>query len=95
MLTERDLFIDELPPPTVATAPSREFELLRDVERRHILQTLQRARGNRTEAAKLLGISVRCLQYKLKAYTQSGEATMPEPRPGAEPALTATAVTTT
>ncbi len=24
--------------------------------------------GNRTEAARLLQISVRCLQYKLKAY---------------------------
>jgi hypothetical protein len=24
--------------------------------------------GNRTQAARLLGISLRCLQYKLKAY---------------------------
>jgi DNA-binding NtrC family response regulator len=71
MLTERDLFIDEPPAGSVAvpSGPGLEPGLpLREVERRHILGTLQRTRGNRTEAAKLLGISVRCLQYKLKAY---------------------------
>ena len=41
---------------------------LREVTRRHILRTLQKVRGNRTEAASLLQISVRSLQYKLKAY---------------------------
>jgi transcriptional regulator with PAS, ATPase and Fis domain len=43
------------------------------VERHHILRTLARVQGNRTEAAKLLGISVRCLQYKLKAYAETAE----------------------
>ena len=42
---------------------------LQDVERHHILRTLVTAGGNRTHAAKLLGISLRCLQYKLKAYS--------------------------
>jgi len=72
MLTERDLFVEE-PPVVSAPGPSAEFEPglpLREVERLHILRTLHRVRGNRTEAAKLLGISVRCLQYKLKAYAQ-------------------------
>jgi DNA-binding NtrC family response regulator len=41
---------------------------LSEVERRHIFRTLEKVRGNRTEAARLLQISVRCLQYKLKAY---------------------------
>jgi transcriptional regulator with PAS, ATPase and Fis domain len=40
-----------------------------EVERRHILNTLRTVGGNRTEAARLLAISVRCLQYKLKEYT--------------------------
>jgi DNA-binding NtrC family response regulator len=38
------------------------------VERRHIIRTLHLTRGNRTEAARLLQISIRCLQYKLKEY---------------------------
>ena len=75
MLTERDLFIDDAPS-VIAPVSNVQFEPglpLREVERRHILRTLQRVHGNRTEAAKLLGISVRCLQYKLKAYGEIGE----------------------
>lgn len=41
---------------------------LRELEQQYILQTLQVVGGNRTQAARLLGISLRCLQYKLKAY---------------------------
>jgi transcriptional regulator with PAS, ATPase and Fis domain len=85
MLTERDLFVEE-PPVVSAPGPSAEFEPglpLREVERLHILRTLHRVRGNRTEAAKLLGISVRCLQYKLKAYAQivADMTPAPEMRP--------------
>jgi two-component system, NtrC family, response regulator HydG len=40
---------------------------LRDLEQQYILQTLDGVGGNRTQAARLLGISLRCLQYKLKA----------------------------
>ena len=58
---------------------------LREVESRHILGTLQRVRGNRTEAAKLLGISVRCLQYKLKAYAETDAVPSPvRPAPAPE-----------
>jgi DNA-binding NtrC family response regulator len=45
---------------------------LRELEQRYILQTLDGVGGNRTQAALLLGISLRCLQYKLKAYRQGG-----------------------
>ena len=41
-----------------------------ELEHRYIVQTLVRVGNNRTQAAKLLGISLRCLQYKLKAYHQ-------------------------
>jgi len=74
MLTERDLFVEQPVSPGIASPSALQLEPglpLREVERRHILSTLQRAQGNRTEAAKLLGISVRCLQYKLKAYAQT------------------------
>jgi transcriptional regulator with PAS, ATPase and Fis domain len=43
---------------------------LQELEQRYILQTLARVGHNRTQAAKLLGISLRSLQYKLKAYRQ-------------------------
>jgi two-component system response regulator HydG len=41
---------------------------LSELEREAILKTLEMTGGNRTEAAKLLGISRRTLQYKLKDY---------------------------
>ena len=43
-----------------------------EVERRLILETLQRTRNNRTHAAKLLGISIRTLRNKLAEYRQQG-----------------------
>ena len=41
---------------------------LQEVEAELIRQTLQRLTGNRREAAAILGISVRSLQYKIKRY---------------------------
>jgi len=49
----------------VGIAPGRP---LSELEREAIVQTLQLTGGNRTEAARLLGISRRTLQYKLKEY---------------------------
>jgi DNA-binding NtrC family response regulator len=74
-LTDRDLFAGDFWDGADPAGPtfSGLFEAglpLNEVERRHILRTLQKVRGNRTEAARLLQISVRCLQYKLKAYDQ-------------------------
>jgi transcriptional regulator with GAF, ATPase, and Fis domain len=76
VLTDRDLFAGDFASTATsasAAAPdlSGLFEAglpLSEVERRHIIRTLQLTRGNRTEAARLLQISIRCLQYKLKAY---------------------------
>ena len=79
-LTDRDLFAGDLSGGAAAPAPviSGVFEAglpLSEVERRHILRTLHKVHGNRTEAARLLQISVRCLQYKLKAYGRDVETT--------------------
>ena len=78
-LTDRDLFAGELSTVAAPPAPaiSGLFEAglpLSEVERRHILRTLHKVHGNRTEAARLLQISVRCLQYKLKAYGRDIES---------------------
>jgi DNA-binding NtrC family response regulator len=51
---------------------------LRELEQQYILQTLDGVGGNRTQAARLLGISLRCLQYKLKAYRHAEAATRPD-----------------
>jgi Bacterial regulatory protein, Fis family len=45
---------------------------LSELEREHILSTLRRCRGNRTHAARSLGISVRGLRIKLATYSGMG-----------------------
>ena len=49
-----------------------------DVERDLILDTLDHCLGNRTHAAKILGISIRTLRNKLNEYTGAG-VDVPEP----------------
>ena len=44
-----------------------------EMERRLIFDTLERTRNNRTQAAKLLGISIRTLRNKLAEYRVLGE----------------------
>jgi DNA-binding NtrC family response regulator len=63
----------ELPAPS----PNKVMPLLigstvGEVERELVLQTLARCRGNRTHAARLLGISVRTLRNKIKLYAAEG-----------------------
>jgi two-component system response regulator FlrC len=50
-----------------------------DVERDLILDTLDHCLGNRTHAAKILGISIRTLRNKLNQYADEG---MMVPEPG-------------
>ena len=54
---------------------------LAEVEKRHIFAAMDKTDGNRTHAAKLLGISVRTLRNKLNEYGVQGkysEADSPE-----------------
>jgi DNA-binding protein Fis len=51
-----------------ATHPLESRLPLREMERRYILDTLQQVHGNRSQAAEILGISLCCLQYKVKEY---------------------------
>ncbi len=43
-----------------------------EVERELVLQTLTRCNGNRTRAARVLGMSIRALRNKLRKYSADG-----------------------
>ncbi len=43
-----------------------------EVERELVLQTLARCDGNRTRAARVLGLSVRTLRNKIREYSAEG-----------------------
>jgi hypothetical protein len=45
---------------------------LREIEQDLVLETLANTRGNRTESARLLGVSVRTLRNKINEYTARG-----------------------
>lgn len=63
---------EDLALPTEGTAPlvpnGLSIRPLAEVEKEHILHVLQRCAGNKTRAARLLGISVRNLYRKLAQY---------------------------
>lgn len=44
---------------------------LKEMEQQMIFKTLDQTEGNRTHAAKILGISVRTLRNKLNEYKES------------------------
>ena len=56
--------------PEVAQAISNNP--MADVERVAILATLESARGNKTEAARRLGLTARTLSNKMKIWRQAG-----------------------
>jgi DNA-binding NtrC family response regulator len=56
------------PPPPAPAPPSQDLLSLAEVEKRHIFSAMEKTDGNRTHAAKLLGISVRTLRNKLNEY---------------------------
>ncbi len=57
----------------VGSASGLEESLLtlEEVEERHVSRILDSVGGNRTQAAKILGIGLRTLQRKLKEYDDS------------------------
>ena len=65
---------------STAAAGSMVGRTVADVERDLIIDTLKHTLGNRTHAAKILGISIRTLRNKVNAYVQEGMAV---PAPGA------------
>jgi DNA-binding NtrC family response regulator len=78
LLCRGDVILPEHLPPKVAALASRGTAVtagrLSQVERAAILATLEECRGNRTHAAKKLGISRRALIYKLHAMDEERQA---------------------
>jgi len=67
--------LDAAPPSSIGTiskpplaSPQPEPMDLAELEKRHILATMEHCQGNRTHAAKRLGISIRTLRNKLHEY---------------------------
>ena len=61
-------------PAVESQSPEDEEPLpLEQIERQHILKTLESTEGNRTQASKILGISIRTLRNKLSIYRFDGE----------------------
>ena len=63
--------------PAPALAPNEIVPLLigstvGEIERELVLQTLARCDGNRTRAARVLGVSVRTLRNKIRLYSADG-----------------------
>jgi DNA-binding NtrC family response regulator len=50
---------------------------LAEAVRKHIILTLACCDGNRTHAAKVLNISLRCLRDKLRGYANAGVRVTP------------------
>mgnify|MGYP001277168026 CR=1 FL=1 len=71
--------LEQLVPSNGQSAAARPLKL-RELERLAIEEALRQTNGNRTHAARQLGISLRKLQYRLKEYGLN----LPAPSPGAQ-----------
>ncbi len=60
------------PPPPAVRGKAEEFPSLAEVERRHALEVLAAMGGNRTAAARILGIERKTLARKLKEWGEPG-----------------------
>jgi DNA-binding NtrC family response regulator len=67
------------PPPEPALSPARDEivplligSTLGEIERELVLHTLVRCNGNRTHAARMLGLSIRTLRNKIRLYAAWG-----------------------
>ena len=73
------------PIPTAPPSTIGYHGAVSDFKRRLIEATLHQARGNRTHAANILGISIRTLRNKLKEYSDAG-VSVPPPQSAASAA---------
>lgn len=72
LIEPKDLVIDEGLASRI-DPPIKPGTSLKEMERWLILETLKKVGGNRTQAARLLGVSVRTIRNKLKEYKINGK----------------------
>ena len=63
---------DSRPPSPHEIVPMLIGSTVEAIERELVLQTLARCHGNRTHAARLLGLSVRTMRNKIRQYGTDG-----------------------
>ena len=72
VLLPKHLFLEEPQNDAKKPIPIRVGLSLKEMEKELIFQTLKEVNGNRTHAAKILGISIRTLRNKLREYKEDG-----------------------
>jgi two-component system, NtrC family, response regulator AtoC len=68
-ISSEDIHLDVSYPKAITPLPAGFT--LKEVEKKWILETLEKEKNNRTRTAQVLGISVRTLRNKLKEYSNS------------------------
>ena len=75
MTHESAVSAPELPTPSLPpneVVPFLIGSTVGEIERELVLQTLARCEGNRTRAARVLGMSIRTLRNKIRLYSADG-----------------------
>ncbi|HLV01745.1 MAG TPA: sigma-54 dependent transcriptional regulator [Acidobacteriota bacterium] len=72
VISPGDLFLN-LDDPTQASIEVKAGISLKEIEKEVIRVTLRETEGNRTHAARMLGVSLRTLRNKLREYREQGE----------------------
>lgn len=73
-LTVRDFFPEDVPERKSSTRETWLCGTIAEAEKLLIEAALERTKGNRTQAAAMVGISVRTLRNKLRDYRRQGES---------------------
>ncbi len=74
MIPASQIFLDSEDPATANTIELRPGMSVREMEQELIARTLRKVNDNRTQAAEMLGISIRTLRNKLKEYREKSAA---------------------
>jgi DNA-binding NtrC family response regulator len=72
MMAQTAASAESIAPPFNQIVPFLIGSTVGEIERELVLQTLSRCNGNRTHAARMLGLSIRTLRNKIRLYAARG-----------------------